>query len=76
MSRTVYKDVEVEIDLDDFDDDDIRQEYNDRNLAGAAENWDEKVELEKAYMYHHNGQRELTYDILWRMCLIRLNKVV
>lgn len=76
MSRTVYKDVEVEIDLDDFDDDDIRQEYNDRNLAGAAENWDEKVELEKAYMYHHNGQRELAYDILWRMCLIRLNKVV
>lgn len=76
MSRTVYKDVEVEIDLDDFDDDDIRQEYNDRNLAGAAENWDEKVELEKAYMYHHNGNKELAYDILWRMCLIRLNKVV
>ncbi len=76
MSRTVYKDVEVEIDLEDFDDEDIRTEYNDRNLGGAAENWDERTELEKAYMYHHNGQRELAYDILWQMCLVRLNKVV
>ena len=72
----VTAEVEVDVDLDSFDDEDIRDEYASRNLGGTAGSWDEQVELEKAYMYHHNGQKELAYDILWQMCLIKLNKVV
>lgn len=73
--KTVTVEVDVDVDLSDFDDDDIREEYESRNLGGA-EDWDEHVELEKAYMYHHNGNKDAAYDILWKMCLIKLNKVV
>ena len=68
--------VDVDVDLSDFDDDDIRDEYEKRTLGGGAENWDELAELQKAYMYHHNSNKDAAYEILWRMCLIKLNKVV
>jgi hypothetical protein len=66
---------EVEVELSEFDDEDIREEYNNRNLGGA-EGWDEHVELERAHRHHHAGERELAYDVLWRMCLVKLNKIV
>lgn len=72
--------ISVDVDADDvmhqLSDEDIRAEYIERRLGGGAENWDEHTELQKAYMYHHNGNRDAAYDILWRMCLVKLNKVV
>jgi len=76
MSICVTTEVDVYVELDELDDEDIRDEYEKRNLGGAAEDWDEHVELEKAYRFHHEGKRELAYEILWRMCLVKLNKVV
>jgi hypothetical protein len=67
---------EVEVDMSDFDDEDIKDEYNSRNLGGLAEDWDEHAELEKAHRFHHQGKKDEAYDILWKMCLIKLNKVV
>ena len=66
----------ITVDLEQFDDEDIIDEYNSRNLGGDAEDWDEHVELEKAHMLHHQGRKDEAYEILWRMCLVKLNKVV
>lgn len=81
--------ISVEVDIDDVfgqmdaydilknvDDNRLAEEYYRRNLGGEAETWDEEAELTKAYLAHHNGEREKAYEILWKMCLIKLNKVV
>ena len=73
---TVTTEVDVDVELSEIDDDDIREEYYRRNLGGEAANWDEEAELTKAYLAHHNGERDKAYEILWKMCLIKLNKVV
>jgi hypothetical protein len=65
-----------DIDLSEFDDDDIRDEYEARRLGGVAQTWDEHTELEKAHRLHHEGKKEQAYEILWQMCLIKLNKIV
>ena len=67
---------EVEVELSDFDDEAIRDEFYERNLGGGAEDWDEKAELEKAYQLEYAGKRAEAFEILWKMCLIKLNKVV
>ena len=59
-----------------FTDNDIALEYEKRNLGGLAETWDEQVELEKAWVAHHTGKRDTAYEILWKMCLIKLNRIV
>ena len=71
-------DVEVDVEdiIDQISDEAISEEYNKRNLGGSAEDWDEHVELEIAHMLHHKGRKDEAYEILWRMCLVKLNKVV
>jgi hypothetical protein len=68
--------VDVEVELCDYDDEDIKDEYERRNLGGLAEDWDEHVELEKAHRLHHQGKKDEAYAILWKMCLVKLNKIV
>jgi hypothetical protein len=72
----VWVTAEVDVDLSAFDNEDIREEYASRNLGGVAESWQEEAELTKAYLHHHNGDKDKAYEILWQMCLIKLNKVV
>jgi hypothetical protein len=72
----VWVNTDVEVDLESIDDEDIKDEYERRNLGGVAEDWDEHVELEKAYTLEWEGKRAEAFDILWKMCLIKLNKVV
>ena len=59
-----------------YADSEIRDEYYERNLGGGAETWEEQKEMEKAYLLHHDGRKEEAYAVLWKMCLIKLNKVV
>jgi hypothetical protein len=68
--------VEVDVDLSEFEDDAIRKEYESRGLKPDGDNWSETDELTKAYLHHHNGDKDKAYDILWTMCLIKLNKIV
>ena len=70
--------VDVDVDLDDFDDEDIREEYESRGLGDAfdEDNIETRAELQRAYLLHHNGRKDEAYEILWRHCLIKLNKVV
>ena len=79
----VVTEADVEIDVDDIidqiSDETIREQYHERNLGGGSETWDEdneETELNKAYLAHHNGDKDKAYEILWELCLERLNKVV
>jgi hypothetical protein len=72
----VWITTDVEVDLDCFDDEDIRDEYERRNLGNLADDWDEQVEMERVHRLHHQGKNIEAYDILWKMCLIKLNKIV
>ena len=74
----VTVDIEIEDVLEQVSDEELIAEYNERGLGsgGTAENWDEKAELEKVHKLHHAGRRDEAYEILWKMCLIKLNKVV
>ena len=65
----------IAVDLDQFDDEDIKEEYEARGLGDDA-GWDEHVELEKCHRLHHQGKVDEAYAILWKMCLIKLNKIV
>lgn len=72
--------VYVDVDLDDFNDEDLKDELESRGFTvyedPADGGWDELVQLNKAYQLHHDGKKDLAYEILWEMCLERLNKVV
>ena len=66
----------IAVDLDQFDDEDIREEYEARGLGNLADDWDEHVEMERVHRLHHQGKKDEAYEILWKMCLIKLNKIV
>ena len=71
--------ITVEVELDDFDDEDLKEELESRGFHVSEEStasWDEAKELQTAYLAHHNGDKDKAYEILWRMCLEKLNKVV
>jgi hypothetical protein len=67
---------QIEVELDQFTDEDIKDEYESRNLGGGADDWDEHVEMERVHRLHHQGKIDEAYAILWKMCLIKLNKIV
>jgi hypothetical protein len=67
-----YITVEVDVDMDEFSDLEIENEYNSRGLG--ATNPDEQCQ--RAYMLHHQGRKDEAYAILWEICLDRVNKVV
>ena len=69
--------VYVDVDLEDFDDEDIKAEYESRGLDDSrADSWDELAEMTKAYQLHHAGKKDEAYEILWQHCLIKLNRIV
>lgn len=67
----------VEVNLDDFSDEDIREEYKVRRLGPTeTEVFGRDRMLERAYKLHHEGKRDEAYQILWELCLTDLNKIV
>ena len=70
MYKTVYKEVEVDVDLDDFDDDDLIEEVERRglDLNSTYISGDEMRELlTKVWQYRREGrdyQRELD-QLIW-----------
>jgi hypothetical protein len=65
--------VTVDIDLDEFDDEEIEKEYTARKLGS---NSDPDEQCQRAYALHHQGRRDEAYAILWELCLDRVNKIV
>lgn len=65
--------ITVDVDLSEFDDEDIEAEYIVRKLGTST---DPDEQCQRAYTLHHQGRRDEAYAILWEICLDRVNKIV
>lgn len=68
--------INLYVELDDFDDDDIRDEYESRNLGSDDYGFTDNEVLTKAWMADREGRKEEAYAILREYMLDKLNKVV
>jgi hypothetical protein len=71
----VWVTTEVDVDLDCFDDDDIRDEYNNRNLGGES-GWDDHEALTKIWIHDREGRKEQAYELMREYVYDKLNKIV
>jgi hypothetical protein len=65
--------IEVDVTLNEFNDDEIRQEYEDRKLGKGT---DPDEMYQRAYALHHQGKKDEAYAILWKLYLDKVNRVV
>ena len=70
--------VYVELDLEEFDDDEIIQEYNSRGLGGADEysGWDDHEMLTKIWLHDREGRKDEAYALMREYVLEKLNKEI
>ena len=74
---TVYADVEVEVDLSEFNDDAITEEYNSRGLADSDRCGDDDIELmNKIWIHDREGRKDQAYALMREYVYDKLNKVV
>lgn len=67
--------VTVYVELEDFDDDDIREEYESRNLGDDGGFTDNEV-LTKIWLADREGRKDEAYALMREYVLDKLNKVV
>ena len=68
--------VTVYVELDDFDDDDIRDEYESRNLETDGYGFTDNEMLTKAWLADRVGRKDEAYALLREYMLDKLNKVI
>lgn len=64
----------IEVDLDDFTDEEIEAEYNERNLGNSG--WGDDSMLNKIWIADREGRKDEAYTLMREYVLERLNKVV
>jgi hypothetical protein len=72
--KTIYTEVEVDVDLSDFDTEDLVEELEERGRLVNSD--DTEVLLVKAWLHDREGRKEEAYAILREYMLDKLNKVV
>ena len=65
--------VTVDVDLDEFSDEEIEEEYKARHLD---KNYDQIEQHQRAYMLYHQGKKDEAHAILWELCLDKVNRVL
>jgi hypothetical protein len=70
-----YVTVEVDVDMDHFSDEDIRDEFNDRNL-GHGDSSDDVEVLTKIWLHDREGRKDEAYALMREYVLDKLNKVI
>ncbi len=66
--------VYVDVDLEDFDDDDIRDEYESRGLGDDVV--DDREMLTRIWIHDREGRKDEAYALMREYVLEKLNKVV
>jgi len=74
MYKTVYTEVEVDVDMSDFDTDDLLEEIESRGALPPEGNADAKELIEQMYHLHRQGQ-DCTY-LLDKLFYTVLGKVI
>ena len=66
----------IEVGLDQFDDEDIREEYESRGLGDDDREFDEQEVLTKIWIADREGRKEEAYALMREYVLNKLNKVI
>lgn len=70
----------ITVDLDQFDDEDIIEEYHARSLADddpkAGASFDDKEVLTKIWIHDREGRKEQAYELMREYVYEKMNKVV
>ena len=72
--KTIYTEVAVDVDLSDFDTEDLVEELSERGKQGLT--FGDNEVLTKAWRADREGRKEEAYAILREYMLEKLNKVV
>lgn len=72
----VWITTDVEVDLDCFDDDDIRDEYESRGLGKEDTAVDDVEVLNKIWIADREGRKEQAYALMREYVLNKLGKVL
>lgn len=71
-----YITTEVEIDLDDFDTEDLVDELERRGKEATSLSFDDNEMLTKIWLHDREGRKEQAYELMREYVLEKLNKVV
>jgi hypothetical protein len=71
----VWITAEVDVDLEEFSDEDIRDEYHNRNLSSGIDLEDVET-LTKIWLHDREGRKDEAYELMREYVLDKLNKVV
>ena len=69
--KTIYTEVEVDVDLSDFDTEDLIEELNERGM-----NFDDTETLTRAWQHDREGRTQEAYDILHKYMLDKLGRII
>ena len=72
--RTITTEVEVDVDLSDFDTEDLVEELRERGTQGV--NFDDCETLTKIWQHDREGRKDEAYALMREYVLDKLNKVV
>jgi hypothetical protein len=65
--------ITVEVDMSEFSDEDIRDEYNERKLGDSI---DDHEALTKIWLHDREGRKDEAYALMREYVLDKLNKVI
>lgn len=72
--KTIYTEVEVDVDLSDFDTEDLVEELRERNSQGVS--FDDTETLTKVWMHDREGRKDEAYALMREYVLEKLGRVV
>jgi hypothetical protein len=72
--RTITTEVDVDVDLSEFDTDDLLEELKERGTDGVT--FEDNEVLIKIWLYDREGRKDKAYALMREYVLDKLNKVV
>lgn len=74
VTKTIYTEVEVDIDLSEFDTEDLMEELKERGSQGVS--FDETETLTKIWLHDREGRKDEAYVLMREYVLEKLGRVV
>ena len=74
-TKTIYTEVEVDVDLSDFDTEDLLEELKNRG-SGTPLTFDDTETLTKVWMHDREGRKDEAYALMREYVLEKLGRVI
>jgi len=73
-TKTIYTEVEVDVDLSEFDTEDLVEELKERGTQGVS--FDETETLTKIWLHDREGRKDEAYALMREYVLEKLGRVI